>query len=120
MAVNAGYMRKRFILYGSRKNLVGEPLVDDVGQAIEDREVLARPWCSVKVVSSTEKGGVLNSGQLTLEFTVRWSKYLASSSIGNPTQDMYIEFEGEEYDIVSVINPRMKKEKLIIQAIKRR
>lgn len=115
MAVSAGYMRKRIKLMGLPRNFVGSIHRDSVGQIIGERQVLARPWCSVKVVSSSENvSSSATRAHLTLEFTVRYSKQLS-----NPTPDLEIIYEQDTYDIVSVINPSMKNEKLIVTAVKR-
>jgi head-tail adaptor len=114
--MRSGYLRKRFTLLGIEKDANGDPIRDAVGQLSTVKKVISRPWCAVTVISSSENtssSGTVN--QLTLEFTVRWSKQFE-----NPTAEMEILFEGDTYDIVSVINPRMVKEKLIITAIKRR
>jgi len=115
MAISAGYMRKRFKLMGIPKDQNGDNLRDAVGQLSEERTVISRPWCSVKVISSTDSvSGSSTKSQLTLEFTVRYTK-----QFDNPTPDMEIIYEGDTYDIASVINPLMRKEKLVITAIKR-
>lgn len=116
MAISAGYMRKRFWLMGVPKNGDGNPVCDAVGQLTNERTQLAHPWCSVKVISSADNvSGASITNQLTLEFTVRYTK-----SLSNPTPDMEIIYEQDSYDIISVINPTMKNEKLLITAVKRR
>jgi len=115
MPVSAGYMRKRFKLMGVARDSGGSIITDAVGQMTTERKELAKPWCSVKVISSTENNsGTATKSQLTLEFTVRWNK-----SLSNPTPDMSIIYGDATFDIVSVVNPLMRKEKLIVTAIKR-
>jgi SPP1 family predicted phage head-tail adaptor len=115
MAISSGYMRKRFKLMGIPKNIDGTPERDEIGQLTTERKLIASPWCSIKVVSSAINiGSSAKTHQLTLEFTVRWTKTLA-----NPTPDMEIVFDDKNYDIISVVNPSFKKEKLLVTAIKR-
>jgi len=109
MAVRAGRMRHRIEVVrdtGSR---------DEFGGSTNEREVVATPWCSLRVLSEVEDDGRHTGiGQTMIEFTIRYSK-----SLENPTSDMYVIFKGKEYDITGVVNHLELNEKLIISTRER-
>lgn len=110
MGMRAGRMRHKITVYksdGSR---------DDFGAPVAGaKTVVATPYCWVKPVANTETSGSQTRDNYTVQFGIRYSKTLE-----NPTPEMYIEFKGSEYDIVSVINHDEMNEKLLITATRRR
>lgn len=115
MAVRSGRMRHRFELLRLKLDVDGKPFRDEYGNPVEDYEVIAIPWANVKDVKSAEFTGYsADSGQEQLQFEVRYSnQYLTKI-------DMFIKFEGETYDIVSVVDPHKRRERLMITAKLRR
>lgn len=109
MAVRAGRYRDRMMV----KKDTGKR--NQFGGSSNEKTVVQKPWCKVRVVSDNENSGEKTVSQLILEFEIRYSK-----SLENPTGDMFIEYKNTEYDIISVINPYMVNEKLLIMAKKRR
>lgn len=109
MAVHAGKYKDRITVKGD-----GGQRSQFGGSTLEKR-VIQRPWCKVRHVSDNETNDERPTGQLVLEFEVRYS-----ISLENPTTDMFIEFRGIEYDIISAMNVNMRNEKLLILTKQRR
>lgn len=109
MAVRAGRYRERMEVMadaGKRNEFNG---------STNERVVVQKPWCKVRVVSDNENSGEKTVSQPILEFEIRYSK-----SLENPSSDMFVVYRKNEYDIISVINQYMLNEKLLIMAKKRR
>lgn len=115
MAVRSGRMRHRFELLQFKLDVDGKPIRDEYGNPVEEFDVLMFPWANVKDVKSAEFTGYsADSGQEQLQFEVRYSnQYLAKT-------DMFIRFEGVIYDIISVVDPHKRRERLLITAKQRR
>ncbi len=103
MAVRAGRYRERMEVRRSS----GER--NQFGGATDATTLVQKPWCKVRHISDNENDGVQTVSQLILEFEIRYSK-----SLENPTSDMTIIYRSVSYDIISVINPYMLNEKLVI------
>lgn len=84
------------------------------GEVSEKSIVIANKFCEVNVISDTEITGDRRTSNKTLEFKTRYSKQIEC-----PSSDMFIEFKGECYDIISVINYRELNKWLTIRATKR-
>lgn len=109
MVVRAGRYRERI-------NVVKDAgLRNQFGGSTNERTSVQRPWCKTRTISDNENDGDKTVGQLILEFEIRYSK-----SLENPSSDMFIEYRNIEFDIISVINPDMRNEKLLIMGKKRR
>lgn len=109
MAVRAGRYRNRIqIVKDAEKR-------NKYGGSTNERVVVQAPWCKTEVISNNENSGTKDVSQLIIEFEMRYSK-----SLENPEGDMYILFKGQEFDIISVINPYELNEKLKIMGKRRR
>lgn len=109
MVVRAGRYRERI-------NVVRDAGArNQFGGSTNERVSVQRPWCKTRVISDNENDGEKTVGQLILEFEIRYSK-----SLENPDSGMFVIYRNDEYDIVGVINPDMRNEKLLITARKRR
>ena len=115
MAIRSGRYRHRFNLLKPKLGEDCEPERNQYGELTGETVSVQRPWCAiVKVESSESVSGSIN-GQETIGFEIRYSKMFE-----NPETDMYIEFEGSTYDIISAVDPLKYREKITITAIKRR
>lgn len=103
MPVHAGQYKDRIAV----KRDTGER--NAFGGSKNTTKVVQRPWCKVRTISDNEVNGTNPKGQLILEFEMRYSK-----SLENPTNDMFIEFRGKQFDIISALNLNMRNEKLVI------
>lgn len=109
MAVRAGRYRERM-------NVMRDSgVLNQFGGSTNGRTRVQRPWCKIRTVSDNENNGERTTGQLILEFEIRYSK-----SLENPSSDMFIVYRDVEYDIISAINENMMNEKLFIMGKKRR
>lgn len=109
MSVRAGRYRERMTVMrdaGTRNQF---------GGSTNGRTKVQVPWCKIRTISDNENAGEKTTGQLILEFEIRYSK-----SLENPTSDMFVIYRDVEYDIISVINENMMNEKLFILGKKRR
>ncbi len=93
----------------------GLPVRDGLGQPTGESEVVQRPWCRILETGTTEAVGNAIIGQKTIKFEIRYSKQME-----NPDTNMYIEFKGETFDIISSNDIDERNEKMEIVAIKRR
>lgn len=87
---------------------------NDFGELLDEYCLVAEKYCETKVISDNESSSNRTGSTETLEFTTRYSKQIEKT-----TSDMFIEFEGCYYDIVSVIDYRRLKKRLIIKAVLR-
>ena len=115
MAIRSGRYRHRFTLLTPTLDIEGMPTRNDYGELTGDNTVLQRPWCAILDVESSESVDTAINGQETIVFEIRYSKMLI-----NPATNMYIEFDGELYDIISAVDPLRYREKITITAVKRR
>jgi len=103
MAVSSGKYRHRIKIYKTAK------IRDEFGGSTNQRTLVANPWCKLRVLADVEYANLTTVAQTRIEFEVRYS-----SLIDNPTDDMWISFKNEEYDIISTINVNEINEKLLI------
>lgn len=109
MAVRAGRYRERIVV------MKDSGVRNQFGGSTHGRTKVQSPWCKVRTISDNENDGEKTTGQLIIEFELRYSK-----SLENPSSDMFIVFRDVEYDIISSINENMMNEKLFIMGKKRR
>ena len=115
MAIRSGRYRHRFILLKPKLGEDGEPARNGYGELTGETIVIQRPWCAIVKVESSESSGNSVNGQEVIGFEVRYSKIYEG-----PDTNMFIEFEGAIYDIVSAVDPLKYREKITITAIRRR
>lgn len=108
MAVASGRYRHRIKILKSTQER------GTFGGSTGKRELIAEPWCKIVPLSDNENVGTITTGQMVYDIEIRYSK-----SLENPTSDMYIEFKGKEYDIITVMNHLELNEKLKIVAKER-
>lgn len=115
MAVRSGRYRHRFELLRNKVGDDGEPDRNEYGEFTGEYEIIQRPWCDVLLTADSENASTAVNSQEQITFEIRYSKMFT-----NPTNNMFIRFEGNIYDITSVDDPQRRREKLNIFAIKRR
>ncbi|EDM66146.1 hypothetical protein PE36_00075 [Moritella sp. PE36] len=108
MTVRAGRLRHRVEVVKPSQ------VKDEFGAITNETESIGVYWCESNHLSSKTADGTLRQVQNVVEFTTRYNKSLEDI---DPT--MYIKFKGSEYDIGSVINPRLLNEYLVITATRR-
>ncbi len=108
MTVRAGRLRHRLEVYRPTNER------DEFGTVTAARELVGRFWCDAKNMSNETLIGDIRQNQDTVEFTTRYNKQL-----GDIKNDMFIEFKGNEFDILSVVNPRLLNEYIVIRCVKR-
>lgn len=108
MAINAGEFRHRLEVW----KLTEER--DEFGAITNSKVLVGSYWCKAIHESNKEVGDQLKRSQQGVIFIIRFN-----TELEQPTNDMYIRFKGEEWDIVSVINPIMLNEKLVITCVDR-
>ncbi len=101
MAVASGRYRHRIKILKSTQERSG------FGGYTNSKEIVAEPWCKIVPLSDNENSGTYTTGQMMYDIEIRYSKTLE-----NPTSDMYVEFKGKEYDIITVLNHLELNEKL--------
>lgn len=109
MSVRAGRLRARLEVFQSTESK------DEFGAITSDKVRVGRYWCEPNFKSNERVGDGILQAQTVVEFTTRYNKQLGSLN----NKDMYISFQDKEWEIVSVINPRMLNEYLIIKCIQR-
>ncbi len=108
MTVRAGRLRDRLELMQLTQ------LKDEYGAVIDTKSKLGVYWCESNQLSSSKTDGTLRQSQSVVEFTTRYNRY-----IGSIDPSMFISFRGDEYEILSVLNPRLLNEFLVITAKRR-
>lgn len=109
MTVRAGRLRHRLQVFETTTEK------DEFGALIKGKLLVGTYWCEANHTSNTTVGGAdIYQNQNSVQFTTRYNKRL-----GNLDNNMYIVFSGQEYDIESVINPRLLNEYMVITAILR-
>jgi len=108
MTVRAGRLRHRLEVV----KLTSER--DQYGSETEARESVGFFWCDAAEVDNSQLDKTLERDQTRIVFDTRYNKTLEA-----PTVSMFIIFRGREWDIVSVNNPRMLNERLVITCVQR-
>ncbi len=108
MTVRAGRLRNRVELMRLTQSK------DKYGAVTDIKTSVGVYWCESNQLSSVKSDGSLRQNQNEVEFTTRYNK-----SFDNVDQSMFLNFRGDEYEILSVINPRLLNERLVITAVRR-
>jgi len=106
--MRAGKLRHRIRLL----RLTGDR--DEFGGITDKKTVVSQPWCEILEVQDSEQSSKHDSNTETLKFCIRYAK-----SLENPDNTMYIEYNGVEYEIISVENYLKLNKKLHIVASRR-
>ena len=108
MSLSAGYLNKRV---GLLKLVSG---VDEVGQILQEYELVQTPWCRILEVKSTEVEGSRLTNNETIKIIMRYNKELE-----NPNATFFITFNKRTYDIQKVINVLHMNEKFEVTCVLR-
>lgn len=108
MAVRSGRLRNRMQLWKSAG------VRDSFGAITNEKERIGVFWCSIDNTKNETVGNDVRQNQNRIVIETRYNKLLET-----PTNDMYIVFKGNEWDIEGVINPRFVNERLLITCVLR-
>ena len=106
MGLNIGLMRDRITVLKLKEER------DDLGSIMQTVVSVGTYYCKAENVTNKIVGDTLRQSQNTLKLVTRYKK-----SLETPDNTMFIRFRGADYDIESVINPRMLNESLIIECV---
>lgn len=103
--MNISKLNKRITVYKETEG------IDDFGGVTKEKEVIGDFWANVKPVSMEEKNSNDRlKAKLKVIFTLRYSKLIDNTSL--------IEYNGESYEVFSVIDENERHSKLILEAVK--
>ena len=71
MAIRSGRYRHRFELLKPKLGIDKEPERNDFGQLTGETVIVARPWCDIMDVKSTEHVSTAINGQEIINFEIR-------------------------------------------------